>query len=130
MKQLTFWSACLCLLFAACNNDDVTPCQTSNSGIYGSWDWVQSTYYFTANGPVVQTPATEGFTRRIELSTTSMAYFYKNEVLEDSSSFQIIDNQIAFDNHPTYYISADSCVLLLDLSYVDGAKEEYKCTCN
>ena len=129
MKKILFLAIIGIAILSACNNDEPAPCTTSNSGIYGTWDWVQSTYYFTANGPIVKDPSTEGYARSIEITTNSTAYFYKNGNLEDSTTFSIINDQIAFDNGSTYYYSEDSCVLILDLSYVDGAKEEYKCAC-
>jgi hypothetical protein len=129
MKNILFLAIAAIAIFSACSKDTVPTCTTSNSGIFGSWDWIQSTYYFTANGPVVKDPGTEGFTRKIEIKTDSVAYFYKNGNLEDSTTYSIINDQISFNNGSTYYYSEDSCVLILDLSYVDGPKEEYKCAC-
>ena len=129
MKKILFLAIATITIFSACNKDESTPCTTANSGIYGSWDWIQSTYYFTASGPVVKDPGTEGFTRKIEINADKMAYFYKNGNLEDSTTYSIINDQIAFNNGSTYYYSEDSCVLTLDLSYIDGPKEEYECAC-
>jgi hypothetical protein len=129
MKKFLLLAITTIAIFSACNNDDAPTCTTSNSGVYGTWDWIQSTYYFTANGPVVKNPETEGFTRSIEIKTDSVAYFYKNGTLEDSTNYSVINDQIAFNNGSTYYYSEDSCILILDLSYIDGPKEEYECAC-
>jgi hypothetical protein len=129
MKKILFLAILAIAIFSACNNDEPTPCTTSNSGIYGSWDWIQSTYYFTASGPVVKDPETEGLTKKIEINTNNKAYFYTNGNLEDSTTYSIINDQISFNNRSTYYYSEDSCVLTLDLSYIDGPKEEYECAC-
>jgi hypothetical protein len=130
MKNILFLAVAFIFLLAACNDDDEsTTCTTSNSGIYGTWDWIQSTYYFTANGPEVQDPGTEGYTRSVEIKTNNVAIFYKNGLLEDSTNYSIIDDQISFNNGGTYYYSEDSCIFVLDLSYIDGPKEEYECAC-
>lgn len=129
MKQIIFVTTILAILFTACNDDSTPECTTSNSGIYGSWEWLQSTSYFTPNGPDVTNPTTEGYTRRVEIKTNNTAFFYKNDVLEDSTTYQITNDQISFNSKGTYYYSADSCILTLDMSYIDGPKEEYECTC-
>lgn len=130
MKKILSITIGLLFVFAACNEDNTaTPCVNSNSGIYGSWDWMQSTYLFTPNAPDVRTPSTEGYTRTIEISKNNTAKFYRNGTLEDSTTFQIINDQISFNNGGTYYYSEDSCILILDQSYVDGPKETYSCTC-
>ena len=131
MKKIFLAATALLIIFAACNDDSNSPdCQTSNSGIYGSWDWLQSAYYFVPNGPQVEDPTTEGYTRTIEINTNNTAFFYKNGILEDSTTYQIINDQISFNNGGTFYYSVDSCILTLDMSYIDGPKEEYQCTCD
>lgn len=129
MKKILIIAIGLSLILAACNEDDTTECVNSNSGIYGSWDWLQSTYFFTPNAPEVENPTTEGYSRRIEINNDKTAKFYKNGIFEDSTTFEIIDDQISFNNGGTFYYSEDSCILILDMSYIDGPKEEYTCTC-
>lgn len=130
MKYLLLCAVAFAAFFVACNDDTATPeCTTTNSGIYGSWEWLQSTYYFTPSGAQVKNPMTEGYTRRVEITTNNTALFYKNGTLEDSTTYQIINDQISFNSGGTYYYSEDSCILTLDLSYIDGPKEEYECTC-
>jgi hypothetical protein len=129
MKKILLLAITAIAIFSACNNDEPTPCTTANSGIFGNWDWIQSTNFFTTTGAVVTDPGTEGFTRKIEIKTNNTAYFYKNGNLEDSTTYSIINDQISFNNGSTYYYSEDSCKLILDLSYVDGPKEEYECAC-
>lgn len=129
MKKILVIAIGLLFVFAACNDDTEPTCTNSNSGIYGSWDWLQSTYYFTASSPQVENPTTEGYTQTLEINTDNTAKFYKNGVLDDSTTFQIINDQISFNNGGTFYYSEDSCILTLDMSYIDGPKEEYTCTC-
>ncbi|MFK7948083.1 MAG: hypothetical protein AB8G11_10850 [Saprospiraceae bacterium] len=129
MKKILIIAIGLLFVFAACNEDTEPECANSNSGIYGSWDWLQSTSYFTPNTPEVQNPTTEGYTRTIEINADNTAKFYKNGTLEDSTTFQISNDQISFNSGGTFYYSEDSCILTLDQSFVDGPKEEYTCTC-
>jgi hypothetical protein len=87
MKTITFFTIVLfCLVSLDCSKEEA-PTAPTPTGIYGSWNWIESTGGISGNQ--VLTPASVGYSIRISFTTDGTFQRFRNDTLVGTSGYSI-----------------------------------------
>lgn len=119
----------LIFLFSTCKKEDLNyniPCNKptndiaiSKKLIVGKWTWVSELYWGRLTGQyILKTPQTEGYTRQLTVSNSTLVYF-KNNILAEKYRYDLVDEK-SVTNYPS-----DSTNVLVFKDYSTGLRTNY-----
>lgn len=126
--------ALLLVLAAGCDSTDPAP-EPIDPGflvddpalLVGTWDWVESTFYYTVNGPAISTPATTGWSATFTFRADS-TYVYQSNGGPPSSGMYTVHHRAVYGEDDLWLgdYGVNERYLLLSTSAVDGPDVLYR----
>lgn len=126
---MKYYLIILIFLLSACKKDKVhydiscdkpsNDISISSQLIIGSWTWVSELYRQQSNGQyILKTPQTEGYTRKLTASNSTIEYF-KNNTFEQKYRYEFVIEK-SITNYPD-----DTTNVLVFKDFVTGQRSNY-----